>query len=742
MYYKKMLRELKSNKTRYAIVFLILAVGLMMVIGNVMASLNISDQMDDYFRQFDAESGELLTAAELPDDAKAELEENGVLLQEQFYMDCRQSDDAILRVYQDREDINKIKLMEGRLPEKASDVTVENSYADANDISLGDELDIGGGKLTVCGIGTVPDYVSVKMNTTDLNADSEDFGICFVTESTYHKIRNELAEEESQVYQYAYILQGNYTDDDVKDCVSDKGLITLTKQSENSRMTGYKADTETIMSVSVMMGAFLAVLFAFIIAVFIIHNINTESVAIGTLYALGVKKSAVLKQHMILPAVILLAGGVAGLLLGYMLCGASIANSGASYSYPVIEHNFYPVAVLYGIALPVALGVTVNLIVINLKLRRRPLELIRGDGRTNKTPRLKLKDKKFVSIYRIRQLTREKAIYILTLIGVFYAICIMMFSFTIYSALDNYASTCTDDVKWNYMYTVNRVNDDGNTEAEKAISRKVSSPNVYSGEDADLTVLGIGKDSEYFDFDIDCNDNEIIISDCAARKFAWSQGDSITLKNKSDSEEHVFKVAGIADYSASLLVFLPEDEMRDVYDLDEDYFNMLISDKELDEEDIGAVLGTVKKADIRKSADTLMDNMMLTVVVMLAASVLVFIAVLYLLLKQAIEKSSFGISVMQIFGYRQKEINSIFININFIIVAIALVCAVFLGKPVIDGMYPSLVTDIDLGFDTSFSAATYAVLIIVTAAVYLVSMLLLKRRLAKISYAQLLKNRE
>ncbi|MFQ7011208.1 MAG: hypothetical protein ACLRTA_01295 [Clostridia bacterium] len=38
MYYRKMFRELGANKVRYGIIFLVLAIGLMMVVGNVMAS--------------------------------------------------------------------------------------------------------------------------------------------------------------------------------------------------------------------------------------------------------------------------------------------------------------------------------------------------------------------------------------------------------------------------------------------------------------------------------------------------------------------------------------------------------------------------------------------------------------------------------------------------------------------------------------------------------------------------------
>ena len=485
----------------------------------------------------------------------------------------------------------------------------------------------------------------------------------------------------------------------------------------------------------------LAVLFAFILAVFAVHTINRDRVAIGTLYALGVGRAKVMQQYLLLPGLVLTAGGAAGLALGRILCGASIANSGASYSYPEIQHDFYPVSILYGLVLPVVLGVLINFLVLHGKLRKKPLDLIRGKKRSLRTPKLKLKKKKFISIYRIRQLMREKAIYILTFLGVFYVICIMMFAFTIYAAMNNYVENSTGHVKWNYMYVVNDLQDpQGN--AETGVYEKAQASNVYSGKDTDVTILGIQEGSRYFDFDVDCEEDEILISDCAARKFAWKTGDKITLDNKEDGEKHSFTVKNIVPYDAGLFVFLPVNEMRAVYDLESDYDNVVFSEQEQESDDLGTILTTIRKSDIEESGHALMDSMMLTVIVMLCAAVIVFVAVLYLLLKQAMEKSSFGISIMQIFGYGQKEINRIFIHINTVLTAAAFLCAVFLGKPVIDQMYPNLVTDIDLGFDTGFSGGIYGLLALITTAAYGISMLLLKRRLNRMDYTEVLKNRE
>lgn len=421
MYYRKMFRDLGANKVRYGIIFLVLAIGLMMVVGNVMASCNISDQMDRYFDDCKVESGEFVTLMKLSDDEVNELEDKGTQVQEQFYLDCDR-EDTTLRVFQNREAINKLKLISGHEAASDSELVVEKSYAEAHDLKPGDKLQLHGTSYEICGIGTVPDYVSIKKNITDLNSDSKSFGLCFAADAAYDAIRDDLSGDEAEHLQYAYRITGDVIDDEIRDFVkNDTGtkLLSFVTKEDNGRITAYQADNETILSVSIMMGGMLAVLFAFILAVFAVHTINRDRVAIGTLYALGVGRAKVMQQYLLLPGLVLTAGGAAGLALGRILCGASIANSGASYSYPEIQHDFYPVSILYGLVLPVVLGVLINFLVLHGKLRKKPLDLIRGKKRSLRTPKLKLKKKKFISIYRIRQLMREKAIYILTFLGVF-----------------------------------------------------------------------------------------------------------------------------------------------------------------------------------------------------------------------------------------------------------------------------------------------------------------------------------
>lgn len=755
MFYKRVFRELKANKGRYFLIFLILAVVLTMVVENIMAAGSVNDKLDDYFKSCNAEDGEFITFMPLEEELLSELEDKGVNIEEQFYCDIKQADDSVIRVFKNREEINLADISEGCEAQAENEVVIENSYAQAHDIKVGDTIDIAGQELTVTGIATVPDYTAIRRNISDLSTDNELFGLAFTTVDTYNNLYISGKAESDQTISYAYRLSEGYTSKELKQYLKDipvpdiykifgikSCFISLVETDSNPRMTGYRADIKTTMSVSIMMGILMAALVAFVIAIFECHTIDRESVIIGTLYSMGVMKKDLLKQYVLLPVIVIILGGMGGILLGYSICPAAISVMGASYSFPEIVPHFYPIALVYGVVLPALLGFIVNIIVINRKLKKEPLDLLRRTRSSLKVSKKRLDFAKFRNVYRVRQLLREKAIYIILFIGVFYSVGIMLFSFTISSALNNYVSTCTDDVKWEYMYTMKRIPEEVPDGAQKYVSQRLSANNVYSGEDVNLTLIGVPEDSSFFNIREGCSDGEIIISDCAAKKFSWSEGDTVTFKNPEDDSEHKLTIKSIVDYSAGLFVFMPDEQVYNEFNIEEGYCNILFSSKELDELDTKLIWSVTSKEDISKASEVLKDSMKATIGVMLGASIIVFIAVMYLLLKQTLDKASFGISLIKIFGYTEGEVRSIFIDANFILVIIASLLAFVLGKPVIDNMYPNLVTDIDVGFDTSFAPATYVIAAGIIIVTYLISMLMLGMKLKKMDYTEVLKNRE
>lgn len=750
-----MLRELAAHKARYIILIVILAMSLTLAGGNIMSSNSIKDDVREYFDEYNAQDGEFKTFSALDDKTLGELEVKGVQTEEKFYADYNYGDDADIRVYKVRNEISRINVTDGALPESDGEVLLERKFAEANSISVGDNIESAGIAMKVSGLGTVPDYISVKKNMSDLKPDDADFGLLFVTDDGYDRLFATGKSIQNEVYEYSYKLHGGITDDDLKDFLNnvsvpekfadsgiDSMLISISPTDDNERMSAYKADLDTTLSVSIFMAILLAVLIAFIISVFMTHSIDEQSVEIGTLYAMGVRRRELMKQYVLLSTVVILIGGIIGTACGYLMCGISVDNNAVNYSYPDISSRFYPAAILFGIVLPTVFGFAVNCLIISRKLNSQPLDLLRKTRKSVKPSRVRIKSGSFNRIYRIRQLLREKVVYIVLFVGCFYSLCILVFAFTMFSGLNNYVEDCTDNVKWNYMYTLNSMPEELPDGAEKAVIKTVSSNNVYSGKDHDLMLIGVSPDSRYFDTCEDCSEDEVVISDCAARKFDWSEGDTIELINKKDDSRKNFKVKKIVDYSASLLIFMPDENVRSIYGFKEGFCNALLSDDKLDGLDVRYVQSLTKRDDIQKAADNLLDSMWSTIWVSLGGAIVVFIAVLYLLLKHVIDKSSFALSLMRIFGYRDREVDRIFVDSNFIIVAVSALLAVAAGKPVIDGIYPTLITDIELGLDFSFKPVIYLLIAALIIASYFASTYLLKRKLRKADFTEVLKERD
>ena len=91
---------------------------------------------------------------------------------------------------------------------------------------------------------------------------------------------------------------------------------------------------------------------------------------------------------------------------------------------------------------------------------------------------------------------------------------------------------------------------------------------------------------------------------------------------------YAFTVHDITQYATSFYTFMDIDCMREMFGEDEDYYNQVFSDKELDIP-TGRLYGVTTKKDIEKSADVFIQQMMPMVVMMMVVSSLIFAIVMY-----------------------------------------------------------------------------------------------------------------
>jgi len=488
-------------------------------------------------------------------------------------------------------------------------------------------------------------------------------------------------------------------------------------------------------------GVIVMALFTYVISVFVIHGIEQEGSVIGALYSLGVKRKQLVLHYLILPVAVTFLGGIAGTVLGFMPCGINVqmADSLGYFSLPLLKTQYPPYLMLYGIIMPPVIAALVNYFVIGRSLKRPALSLLRMEQKRNGIKNIELGKLGFVRRFQLRQQLRELRSALTVILGMFIALLILMLGVNCYVLSRSFQVRSGEDTKYEYMYTYKYPTEEA-PEGGEACYMESLKKEAY-GYRLDVSLLGIDGDNPYFNIDVSEKKNEITISDAVASKFKLVEGDQLILTDDVNNQNYAFTVKDIVPYSVGLYAFLDLDAMRGLFGQEGDYYNIVLSDHALPIDE-GRLYATISREDIMRSSEVFINQMRPLVMTMVSAAVLIFIVVMYLMIKVMVDRSAFSISLMKIFGYRKKEIKRLYLNGNFFLIAIGAVLCIPLSKLCMDALYPYLISNVACGIYLAFSWRIYGGIYLGILLCYLVNNQVLVGRLGKMVPAQVLKNRE
>lgn len=519
-------------------------------------------------------------------------------------------------------------------------------------------------------------------------------------------------------------------------------LTSFVKASDNLRIRGAENDVAKNKQIGALAGVILMVLFTYVISVFVIHRIQNESRVIGALYALGVKKRDLLRHYITLPALIALAGGIIGTIIGIYKIPSEMVDSYNYFSIPKFDVVVPAYLFVYGIVMPPVAAMIVNSIVINKKLSQTALSLIKNEQKQSRVKNVTLKTKKFVTAFRIRQMLREVRTGITVVAAMFITLLIFMLGTDCYVLCKNVAADTKEYTKYEYMYSLKYPEKTVPAGGTPAYAESLSK-SAY-GDTVDLTVLGIdGSDSAYRYFT--CRPakgkSSVTISTSVQQKYGLSKGDKLILSDNTNDMDYAFTVEDICDYSAGLMVFMDIDSMRELFGQKDDHYNTVFSDKELDIDE-GRLYSVTTRADIERASDVFIELMTPMIATLIGASAAIFFMVMFLMLNVMTDRASFGISLIKIFGFRTGEIRKLYLNGNTYIIAIGAAICIPLSKLCSDAMYPFLISNTACGMNLHFTWYMYLGLFAAVMALYFIINTLLVRKLKKMTPAEVLKNRE
>ena len=416
-----------------------------------------------------------------------------------------------------------------------------------------------------------------------------------------------------------------------------------------------------------------------------------------------------------------------------------MADAYAYYSIPAMDVKIPPILIVYGIVMPPMAAIVVNYFVIRKKLSQTALSLIKNEVKQPKGSNVNLGGMGFVGRFRVRQMLREMRTGLTVVIGMFIALICLMLSLNTATFCSKVKKQNVEDTHYEYMYTY-KYPTENPPEGGEAAYAKTLKKEVY-GYNWDVTVLGLSKNTKYFDVDLKDGKNRVAISSSFAEKYGYGVGDEIVLHDEENDIDYGFTVDSVTQYTPAFYVFMTIDDARELFGAGSDEYNVVFSDKDLGV-DPARLYATTTKADIESAAGIFADQMRSMVVMIVVFSTLIFVVVMYLMMKVMIDRSAFSISLIKVFGFRTKEIRKLYLDGNFFIIAIGAAICLPLAKLIMNAVYPSLVSNVNCGTKLAYAPWLWAVLYCGIIVLYFIINRVLVGRLNKIVPAEVLKNRE
>lgn len=367
--------------------------------------------------------------------------------------------------------------------------------------------------------------------------------------------------------------------------------------------------------------------------------------------------------------------------------------------------------------------------------------MLRKEKKQHMVNHIDLGNMSFINKYRIREQLREIRGNITLFAGMFLAILLMTFAFSMHGSITHLVKHTTDDVKFKYMYMLKFPPKEIPKGGTACYTKSLETYFDLIDADMKVSLQGIDKNNPYYDFNVECDKNEIYISDSAALKFNYKVGDKITLRDGVEDKNYTFTVKKIVNYSNGLYFFTDINYMRELFSKPKDYYNTLLSDSELNI-DNERVLTAVTDKELVEGVSLFMDNMRDTILMLLVVSVIIFILVMYLLIKMMIDKATFSISLIKMFGFNDREVRKLYLGSSFYTVLFSTILSIPLSKFMIDKAYPHMVSNVSVGMGAYLSPYSYGLITCIIFVSYVVVSVLLSRHLKKVSFVEILKNRE
>lgn len=754
---KRFLRELKGELAKYIVIFVFMTAVIGLISGFLIADGSMYDTYNKSFEKYNIEDGNFELYSKAEESVIDKLEKENVTIYENFYKEenvvrhnnIKNDEDSqsTLRFYVNREEIDKVDLMEGSLPEDINEIAIDRMYAENNDIKVQDTLTVGSRILKVTGLVALSDYSSLFSDNSDTMFDSLKFGVGVVSQKCFdayddthiHYVYSWLYDNKPEDDKEAKLM----ADDFVKTISANAILVNYIPQYINQAIHFTGDDIGSDRSMMIVLLYVLIVIMAFVFAVTTNNTIVKEANVIGTLRASGYTRGELLRHYILLPIIVTIFGALVGNILGYTVFkDIFVATYYGSYSLPTYHTLWNADAFLLTTVVPVIIMLAINIVIIGCRLKLSPLKFLRRDlSGKQKKKAMRLPAFGFFNRFRLRIIIQNMPNYITLFIGILFANVLLLFGIMLGPMLTHYQNEITDKLIAKHQYVLKALVDVDDNAAEKYCVKTLA---TIEGrlKSEDVLVYGVKDNSIYADINTaSLKDNEVYITNGYADKFRIKKGDKITLKEKYDDNEYEFTVKDMYDYPSSFAIFMSDAAFKNVFDKSEDYYSGYFSDNILDIDE-KYVATQITLDDLTKVSRQLDRSMGETFNLVKIFAVVLFAVLIFLLTKLIVEKNTTSISMVKILGYSNREISRLYVTSTTIVVVLSVALSIGLSVVIMNYLFRVFMEEMSGWISCYYAPHIFPVMFILNITVYVVISFFMMAKIKKIPMDEALKTVE
>lgn len=465
-------------------------------------------------------------------------------------------------------------------------------------------------------------------------------------------------------------------------------------RNSNVSYASFSANAGKVADVAKVFPIFFFLIAALVTLTTMTRMVEEERTQIGTLKALGYKKKTIISKYLIYSGLASTLGSVAGVLIGFKIFPSVIWNAYRSmYNLPDLTNQ-----ILWQYALPeslliIILTIAVTYNVCSSSLKEKPATLMLPKApKAGKRIFLERIDfiwsrMKFSHKSTARNIMRYKKHLFMTVIGISGCAALMVTGFGMLDSIGSIANTQFtelfkydlnveledveqyDEVLKEFLNDSQKVKDYATLFTDSGYvmnkNEKISATiKVPQNSESLINVIDLRdrntKISSTFD------DSSVVITEKLAEIMGIKVGESLTLEN-GDGERAEFVLSGTTENYVGCYIYINKNDYENAFKKEIQYNTILLNtvDSDVSQEEYisellqsDSVMNVEPVTQIKKSFDSLLSNMEYIVVVIILASGILAVIVLYNLTNININERRKELSTLKVLGYHNEEVAS------------------------------------------------------------------------------------